>query len=94
MRTLSIRTVAALAYERGEEFDPSSMPTPRLLEDLSALACARAIVAEPGACEHRRHRARERRAARGGAPDWFSPCDLVAPLVPGVHGRVVHGEPV
>jgi hypothetical protein len=94
MRTLSIRTVAALAYERGEEFDPSSMPTPSLLEDLSALSCARAIVAEPGACERRRQRERARRAAPRGVPEWFSPCDLVAPLVPGVQGRVVHGEPV
>jgi hypothetical protein len=92
MRTLSIRTVAALAYERGEEFDPSSMPTPRLLEDLSAVSCARAIVPEPGACERRRRRERQRRVASGGVPEWFSPCDLVSPLVPGVHGRVVHGE--
>jgi hypothetical protein len=92
MRTLSIRTAAALAYERGEELDPSAMPTPGLLEDLSAASCARAIVAEPGERERRRRRARERRAAGVGAPDWFSPCDLVAPVVPGVRRRVVHGQ--
>jgi hypothetical protein len=28
MRTPSIRTLAALAYERGEEFDPAASPTP------------------------------------------------------------------
>jgi hypothetical protein len=93
MRTLSIRTAAALAYERGEEFDPSAMPTPSLLEDLSAVSCARAIVPEAGERERRRRRrARQRRAADDGAPEWFSPCDLVAPVVPGVRGRVVHGE--
>lgn len=94
MRTLSTRSVAALAYERGEEFDPATMPTPALLEDLSAASGAGAIVAEPTSCERRRRRERERRAALGGAPDWFSPCDLVAPLIAGVSGRLVHGEPV
>jgi hypothetical protein len=34
MRTPSIRTLAALAYERGEEFDPALMLSPALAEHL------------------------------------------------------------
>jgi hypothetical protein len=40
MRTLSPRTLAALAYERGEEFDPAASPTPALVQDLSLAAPA------------------------------------------------------
>ena len=91
MRTLSMRTVAALAYERGEEFDPAATPTPALLEDLAAATRAGAIVAEPGEYDRRRRRERERRAA-AGVPAWFSPDDLVAVGVPGTQGRLIHGE--
>jgi hypothetical protein len=94
MRTLSIRTLAALAYERGEEFDPAAAPTPALVDWLSAAAGAAPIVTGPGPYELRRRRERERRIGRGGVPEWFSPCDLVAPLLPGTDGAVIHGEPV
>ena len=40
MRTPSIRTMAALAYERGEEFDPAAAPTPALVEWLAAASAA------------------------------------------------------
>jgi hypothetical protein len=92
MRTLSTRTLAALAYERGEEFDPAAAPTPALVEWLSAASAAAPIVAAPGPYERRRRRQRERRTASGGVPEWFSPCDLVAPSMPGTAGAVIHGE--
>jgi hypothetical protein len=92
MRTLSTRTLAALAYERGEEFDPGAGPTPALVEWLSAALAAAPIVTGPGSYECRRQRERERRAARGGVPEWFSPGDLVDTRVPGTNGAVVHGE--
>jgi hypothetical protein len=92
MRTLSIRSAAALAYERGEEFDPGAIPGPALLELLSTAAHAGTIVPAPSPAERRRLRERERRAALAQVPDWFSPGDLVAPLVPGALGRVVGGE--
>ena len=94
MRTPSIRTLAALAYERGEEFDPAAAPTPALVDWLSAASAAAPIMTEPGPYELRRRRERERRTANGRVPEWFSPCDLVAPLLPGADGAVVHGEPV
>jgi hypothetical protein len=94
MRTLSIRTLAALAYERGEEFDPGVAPTPALVDWLSAASAAAPIVSDHGPYELRRCRERERRATRNGVPEWFSPCDLVAPVLPGSGGAVIHGEPV
>jgi hypothetical protein len=92
MRTLSIRSAAAIAYERGEEFDPGAMSAPTLIELLSTAAHAGSIVPEPSPLERRRRRERERRAALAQVPDWFSPCDLVAPVVPGAPGRVAGGE--
>jgi hypothetical protein len=42
MSTLSTRTLAALAFERGEEFDPAlTLPSGPLAEDLGLLAGAR-----------------------------------------------------
>src|SRR4051812_9236895 len=74
----SPRTMAALAYERGEEFDPG-MPTltAALAEDLSLIGGARIIECEASALERRRRRDRERRAAYQVVPDWFSVDDLV-----------------
>ena len=92
MRTLSIRTLAALAYERGEEFDPGAMPTPALVEWLSQASAAAPIVSGPGPYEIRRRRRRERRTSSGDVPDWFSPGDLVDGGVAGASGALVHGE--
>src|SRR4051812_49679288 len=74
----SPRTLCALAYERGEEFDPA-MPalTAGLVEDLSLIGGARAIECEESALERRRRRDRERRAAYAAVPEWFSVDDLV-----------------
>jgi hypothetical protein len=92
MRTPSIRTLAALAYERGEEFDPALTPTPALMEYLVAASAAAPIVSGPGSYERRRRRERERRTGLDRVPDWFSPCDLADPTVLRAHGDLVHGE--
>jgi hypothetical protein len=64
MSTLSTRTLAALAFERGEEFDPAlTLPSAPLAEDLALLAGARALMCEPSPMERRRRRERERRGA-------------------------------
>ena len=50
MSTLSTRTLAALAFERGEEFDPAlTLPSTALAEDLALLAGARPPACEPSA---------------------------------------------
>ena len=88
MSTLSTRTLAALAFERGEEFDPALMPTPELVEDLATAGSAMPLVGEPGSYERRRRRERERRLL-ARVPDWFSADDLVS------RGEmVIHDEPV
>jgi hypothetical protein len=74
----STRTMAALAYERGEEFDPGVPPlTAALVEDLALIGGARPIEGELSALERRRHRDRERRATHAAVPSWFSADDLV-----------------
>ena len=88
MQTPSMRFVAALAYERGEEFDPALMPTPELVEDLGTAGSAIPLVGEPGSYERRRRQERERRMLER-VPAWFSADDLVPERV-----AVIHGEPV
>jgi hypothetical protein len=82
MHTLSTRTLSALAYERGEEYDPSQPPiTPELIDELSLFEHARPIIGEPGDYERRRQAQRERRRrARelSRIPEWFSAQDLIA----------------
>jgi hypothetical protein len=74
----SPRMLSALAYDRGEEFDPG-MPavTAALVEDLSLIGGARIIECEMATLERRRRRDRERRAAYRAVPEWFSVDDLV-----------------
>ena len=76
LHTPSTRILSALAYERGEEFDPEMALTPDLLEALSLIEQARAIVGEDGPYERARQRRRERRE-RNAIPDWFSAEDLI-----------------
>lgn len=82
MHTLSTRTLSALAYERGEEYDPSLPPiTPAAIEELALFERARPIVGEPGDYERHRQAERERRRQRrelSRIPDWFSAQDLIA----------------
>ena len=88
MQTPSMRFVAALAYERGEEFDPALMPPPELVEDLGTAGAAMPLVGEPGSYERRRRRERERRMLEQ-VPAWFLADDLVRDST-----ALVHGEPV
>ncbi len=88
MHCISTRSLAALAYERGEEFDPALMPTPELMEDLGAAMRAAPLTGEPGSYERRRRRERERRMLTR-VPEWFSADDLVPDGM-----AVIHGEPV
>jgi hypothetical protein len=97
MRSTPTRTLAALyqrgeelAYERGEEFDPSLWLSPALCDHLAAAERARRPVAAPSAYERRRRRERERREAHARVPSWFSAEDVTAPGWS--DGRVVHGE--
>jgi len=65
MSTLSTRTLAALAFERGEEFDPAlTLPSVPLTDDLALLAGARALMCELSPAERRRRRGRPLRDAR------------------------------
>jgi hypothetical protein len=65
MSTLSTRRLAALAFERGEEFDPAlTLPSAALAEDLALLAGARALLCELSPTERRR----QQRARRGACP--------------------------
>ena len=77
MHTLSTRTLSALAYERGEEYDPAVPVAPDLLETLSLVEQARPVIGEDGPYERARQRRRERRQANG-IPAWFSAEDLIA----------------
>jgi hypothetical protein len=77
MHTPSTRILSALAFDRGEEYDPGQPVCPDLIESLSLLEQARPVLGEPRPCERARVRARERRE-RNGIPDWFSAEDLIA----------------
>ena len=77
MHTLSTRTLSALAFDRGEEYDPADPVWPALVETLSLVEHARPVIGEAGPFERARQRARERRQ-RNGVPAWFSAEDLIA----------------
>jgi hypothetical protein len=94
MHTPSIRTLAALAYERGEELDPATMLTPALMDVLSIAAVARPIVPGPATVHRRAAPQPEERSTNVGVPDWFSACDLLDPPIAGTPVAVVHGEPL
>jgi hypothetical protein len=77
MHTPSTRILSAIAYDRGEEYDPAELITPDLLEALSLVEQARPVIGEDGPYERARQRRRERRDGNG-IPDWFSAEDLIA----------------
>ena len=77
MHTLSTRTLSALAYDRGEDYDPGEPIAPDLLETLSLVEHARPVIGEDGPYERARQRRRERRQL-SRIPEWFSAQDLVA----------------
>jgi hypothetical protein len=77
MQTPSTRILSALAYDRGEDYDPAEPVTPDLLEALWLVEQARPVTGEDGPYERARQRRRERREANR-IPDWFSAEDLIA----------------
>ena len=77
MHTLSTRTLFALAYDRGEEYDPTMPVAPDLLEAMSLVERAQPVIGEDGPYERARQRRRVRRQATG-VPAWFSAEDLVS----------------
>jgi hypothetical protein len=77
MSTLSTRTLAALAFERGEEFDPAlTLPSAPLAEDLALLAGARPVLCELSPAERRRRRERAHRDACAAKGSKSAPGDL------------------
>ena len=77
MHTLSTRTLSALAYDRGEEYDPGEPPCPALVADLALIEHAGPVIGEDGSYERARQRRRER-SELAHVPDWFSAEDLIA----------------
>ncbi len=73
----STRILSALAYDRGEEYDPAMPVAPDLLESLSLVEQARPVIGEDGPYERDRQRRRQRRQ-EAAIPAWFSAEDLVA----------------
>jgi hypothetical protein len=89
MPTMSIRTMHDVAYERGEDYDPALIgDVPEMAAELALGDQAGLPIEAPSLYDRRRRRARERRAALEGVPEWLSVDDLVEPLV-GVHGELV-----
>jgi hypothetical protein len=77
MHTLSTRTLSALAYERGEEYDPAEPLCQATLDDLALAGLAVPVIGEDGPYARRRRTAREQRR-RAAIPAWFSAEDLIA----------------
>ena len=77
MHTLSTRTLSALAYERGEEYDPSQPIAAELLETLWLVEHAVPVIGDDGPYERARRRRRERHQL-SRIPEWFSAQDLIA----------------
>ena len=77
MHTPSTRILSALAYDRGEEYDPADPIAADLLETLSLVDHARPVIGEDGPYERARRRRRERQQL-SHIPEWFSAQDLIA----------------
>lgn len=77
MHTLSTRTLSALAFDRGEEYDPGQPPCASLLDQLVLAGQAGPLVGDEGPYERARRRRREQRE-RAGIPAWFSVEDLLS----------------
>jgi hypothetical protein len=77
MHSMSTRTLSALTYDRGEEYDPSQPIATDLLETLSLAENAVPVIGVDGPYERSRQRRRERRQL-SRIPEWFSAQDLIA----------------
>jgi hypothetical protein len=76
MQTPSTRILSALAYDRGQEYDPGDPITEPFVEALALVEHARLVIGDDGPYERARQRRRERRQAE--IPGWFSAEDLIA----------------
>ena len=77
MHTPSTRILSALAYDRGQEYDPGDPITEPFVEALALVDHARRVIGEDGPYERARQRRRERRR-QPPVPTWFSAEDLLA----------------
>jgi hypothetical protein len=101
MRTPSIRTLAAIAYERGEEFDPALMLSPALAEQLDGMTAAGTTVfafcSSPGERGGRLQAGPSKADGQEDldvtdedeAPSWFEAGDLVPRLPDTRHGELL-----
>ncbi len=78
MHTPSTRTLSALAYDVGREFDPTDPVCLALADAVMQSEHAMRIVGEDGPYELARQRRRERDRERTAIPEWFSAQDLIA----------------
>lgn len=93
-RTPSIRTLAAIAYERGEEFDPALMLSPALAELESSITSGTTVFASCSSPDARRRRQETGRCGiddedENEAPSWFEAGDLVPRLPDTRHGELL-----
>jgi hypothetical protein len=65
MHTPSTRILSALAYDRGEEYDPGQPLALEVLETLSLIEQARPVIGEDRPYERARQRRRERSQLAG-----------------------------
>jgi len=88
MQTMTMRTVFELAYERGEEYDPTQLQTHALIESLELSARAGRPLEAESRYERRRRQERERCSELAYVPDWFDAAD-VFDRPAGIHGELV-----
>jgi len=88
MHTLSTRTLSALAFDRGEEYDPGQPLSESVLADLELVAGAHPIITDMSAADRRRRDGVQRRTL-AAVPDWFSVEDLLRSPWGTVHGELV-----
>jgi hypothetical protein len=75
-RIPSIRTLIALAYERGEEFDPALMLSPTLAEQLDDATAARATDFDPSPTADRQCRLESSRRRQDQIEDFEGAEDI------------------
>jgi hypothetical protein len=88
MHTLSTRTLSALAFDRGEEYDPGQPLSDSVLADLALCAGAQPILTDISPVERRRQDRAQRRTL-AGVPEWLSVEDLLRGPWETVHGELV-----
>ena len=77
MHTPSTRILSALAYDRGQEYDPGDPISEPFVEALALVEHARLVIGDDGPYGRARQQRRERRR-QAEIPSWFSAEDLVA----------------